>query len=101
MQLPLHRGQTVGLLPNSKWHSWRAIVGSTCSSASGTTARHSGLELWANPDCFLLSVCSSSPFLLCQRLVQFPLIKVLFFRIERSRVDHSNLFAVSPIHTEH
>src|SRR5438445_10810153 len=48
--------------------------------------------------------CFSAPFppnLLREHLVQLPLIKVLFFRIKRSRIYHPYLFPVGPINTEH
>src|ERR1051326_2461289 len=101
MRPPLRRGQKVGLLPNLKWHSWPAIKRSKCSSASGTTGSPRRPRIVSQSLLLQAVRCSSSAFLLCQRLVQFTLIKVLFLRIERSRVDHSNLFAVSAIHTEH
>src|SRR5882724_2550856 len=41
------------------------------------------------------------PILLRQHLVQLPLIEVLFFRIERSRINHPYLFPVGPIHAKH
>src|SRR6266516_3882298 len=41
------------------------------------------------------------PALLRQCLVQFALVKELFFRVERPGADHPNLFPIRPIHAEH
>src|SRR5436190_19657152 len=101
MQPPLHPGRTRELLPNSKWHSWPVIVRSRVPWPIDTTkplAFIKSLSLQSGDQFHLRPL---PPILLRQRLVQFPLVKVLFFWIERSRINHPYLFSISPIHTKH
>src|SRR2546422_11530738 len=83
------------------YSSFRPRQRTQCPWCASTPPRHSPEPHRSKPSATV--PCRAGPFppiLLRQRLVQFPLIEVLFFRIERPRINHAYLFPVGPIHTE-
>src|ERR1051326_1393655 len=71
------------------------------NAASASSRSNSGTS--SQVEIAFIAACRSSYLfiLLRQRLVQFALIEVLFFRIKRPRINDSDLFPIRPIHTEH